>query len=103
MGIVVKCIAVSRDLEPNSPSPSGANGFNDFYTSVHLTGWMMGEVQAVLFQCQINMLVWSSEGDWNRDEGLEGISVLSGNNVKNSVWLREVCGEDKGGIGDTKS
>lgn len=103
MGIVIKCIALSRDLEPNSPSPSGANGFDDFYISVHLTGWMMGEVRAVLFQWQVNMLVWSSEDDSIRDEDLEVISILSGDNVKNSVWLSEVCGEDKGGIGDTKS
>lgn len=45
----------------------------------------MGEVQAVLFHWQVNMLVWSSEDDSIRDEDLEVISVLSGNNVKNSV------------------
>lgn len=45
----------------------------------------MGEVRAMLFQWQVNMLVWSSEDDSIRDEDLEVISILNGDNVKNSV------------------
>lgn len=45
----------------------------------------MGEVQAVLFHWQVNMRIWNSEDDLIRNEDLEVISVLSGNNVKNSV------------------
>lgn len=49
----------------------------------------MGEVQAVLFHWQVNMLVWSTEDNSIRNEDLEVIS--------------EVWGEDKSGIVDTKS